>query len=316
MASVDFASLQRFNQLLPKLLSAHESWHIAGLRLFVQRYYYCIASEPGYAVGTHVHDWFELSQILAGKVEYSDMAKAQILGPGEIFFMASGYEHRWHVAQPPVAINSFQLKLTPLNDDGRRLIGALDDLSLRHVFRFKKSAPLSRLATEWGAALNDAASGGLLAEKMRAWFHLFFAQFLEVAVASALPTAPVAPTEPTDGFTHDSNHHIAEFIRQNLHRPIQLQDIASHFHYSVRHINRIFQGAHGVALGQYILEQKLLAAQQLLATTEHPVKHIALSLGYGDVGYFCRLFRLHLMSTPSEYREKLRRGPAARPVAR
>jgi len=311
MPAVDLASLQRANQLLPKLLSSQENWHIAGLRLFLQRYYYCFATETGYAVGTHAHDWFELSQIQAGRVEYSDMAKAQTLGPGETFFMAPGYEHRWRVVQAPVVINSFQLKLSALTDAGRILTGALDDLSHRHVFRFKRSAALSRLASEWGAALDSPVPGELIAEKMRAWFHLFFAQFLEESVAAALPALPVA-AEPADGFSRDSNHHITEFIAQNLHQPIQLEDIASHFHYSVRHINRIFQRANGVSLGQFILEQKLQAAQRLLATTEHPIKHVALSLGYADVGYFCRLFRLHLMSTPSEYREKLRELPPKR----
>jgi len=309
--SADLASLPRINQLLPKLLAAHDGWPMAGLRIFLQRYYYCIASEPAYSVGTHVHDWFELSHLLAGKVEYSDAGKAQTLGTGETFFIAPGYEHRWRVVQAPVVISSFQLKITALDESGRQLVGALDDLSHRHVFRFAKSAPRSRLNAEWTAALGERGREGLLAEKLRAWFHLYLAQFFEDSVASFLP-APAMPTgEDAEGFSRDSNHHIAEFIRQNLHQPIQLEDIASHFHYSVRHINRLFQLEHGISPGQFILEQKLQAAQRLLAGSEHSIKHVAFSLGYADVGYFCRLFRQHLHSTPSEYREKLRRVPPA-----
>ncbi len=310
MPSVDLSSLPRLNQLLPRLLSSYEAWQIAGLRLFLQRYYYCVATTDDYSVGTHAHDWFELSQIVTGRVEYSDSTKAQTLGPGEIFFMAPGYEHRWRVVAAPVVISSFQLKLTPLDDEGRRLVGALDDLSHRHAFRFKRSRVLTQLSTEWAGALATRAGSNLLAEKIHAWFHLYFAVFLEETVGASLPSAAPAPLDDTEGFSRNSGHHIAEFIHQNLHLPIQLEDIASHFHYSVRHINRIFQREHGVPLGQYILERKLQAAQHLLATTAHSVKYIAHSLGYLDVGYFCRIFRQHLMSTPTEYREKIRFAPA------
>ena len=308
MPPVDLASFSRINQLLPPLVSAREAWHLAGVRVFLQRYYYCIATASDYSVGSHVHDWFELSEVVAGRVEYSDTAKALTLGPGEIFFMAPGYEHRWRVAQGPVAISSFQLKLTPLTDEGRRLVGALDDLSHRNTFRFRRDRELAQLGQTWAEALAGRATNLLLCEKLHAWFHLFFARFLETAVANALPSPPAAAPE-TEKFSRSSSLHIAGFVEQNLHQPIQLEDIASHFHYSVRHINRLFQREHGVPLGQFILERKLQAAQQLLATTEHSVKHVAHSLGYMDVGYFCRLFRQNLMSTPTEYRAKLRAAP-------
>lgn len=310
MTAADLAILSRVNQQLPRLLASHETWHLAGLRVYLQRYYYCIATNDDYAVGTHVHDWFELSQLVTGKVQYSDAVRAHTLGPGEIFFMAPGHEHRWNVVEAPVVISSFQLKLTPLGEEGRRLVGALDDLSHRHTFRFRRERDLVRLGDSWAAGLAERAAGGLLAEKLHAWFHLYFAGFLESAAAGVLPSSPSPAAAEPDGPGHSSSLQIAEFIQQNIHQPIQIQDIASHFHYSVRHINRLFQREHGVPLGQYILERKLQAAQQLLATTEHPVKHVAHSLGYMDVGYFCRVFRQHLMSTPTEYRAKLRAAPA------
>jgi AraC-like DNA-binding protein len=312
MPAPDLANLARVNQQLPRLLASRDTWQLAGVRLLLQRYYYCIAPTAGYAIGSHVHDWFELSQLVAGRVEYADTAKAHTLGPGELFFMAPGYEHRWNVVEAPVVISSFQLKLTPLGDEGRRLVGALDDLSHRHTFRFRRNRELTRLGDTWADALAQRAAGGLLADKFHAWLHLYFAHFLESTVAGALPSTPHSAAAEADGFSRTSSLHIAEFIQQNIHQPIQLEDIASHFHYSVRHINRLFQGEHGVPLGQFILERKLQAAQGLLAATEHSVKHIAYSLGYTDVGYFCRLFRQHLMSTPTQYRDKLRESPARR----
>ena len=212
MPAVDLASLQRLNQLLPKLHSAHENWQIAGLRLFLQRYYYCIATEPGYAVGTHAHDWFELSRVQSGKVEYSDTAKAQTLGPGEIFFMAPGYEHRWRVVQAPVVIDSFQLKLTPLTDAGRRLTGALDDLSAprtssaskRARARFRGSPP------EWGAAPGRAARpAACWREDARVVPPLTSRSSWRSPSPPPCRRRPSRRPEQADGFSRDSNHHIA-----------------------------------------------------------------------------------------------------------
>ena len=106
---------------------------------------------------------------------------------------------------------------------------------------------------------------------------------------------------------------IVDFVHQNISQPIQLEDIASHFHYSVRHVARLFREESGVALGRYIVDQKLRTAQRLLATTDFPVKTIAFDLGYHDVGYFCRLFRTHLMGTPNSYRAQMLAGRTATP---
>ena len=53
----------------------------------------------------------------------------------------------------------------------------------------------------------------------------------------------------------------------------------------------------------------------LAATTDHPVKTIAIDLGYHDVGYFCRLFRTHLMGTPNSYRAQMLAGRTASPAS-
>ena len=43
------------------------------------------------------------------------------------------------------------------------------------------------------------------------------------------------------------------------------------------------------------------------------MKTIALELGYTDVGYFCRVFRTHLLGTPNNYRMQILAGRTNRP---
>ena len=49
--------------------------------------------------------------------------------------------------------------------------------------------------------------------------------------------------------------------------------------------------------------RKMERAMVMLATSDAPVKTIALSLGYDDVPYFNRAFKKQLGMTPQQYRD-------------
>ena len=52
---------------------------------------------------------------------------------------------------------------------------------------------------------------------------------------------------------------IVEWIDDNLHQPLRIDDIARHAGYSKWHLQRLFYSTKGESLGRYIRERKLLA---------------------------------------------------------
>ena len=56
---------------------------------------------------------------------------------------------------------------------------------------------------------------------------------------------------------------------------------------------------------ELIMERLLLEAKRLLHFTTMSVKEIAFHLGFGDFGYFGRLFKKHAGVTPTEYRHRV-----------
>lgn len=56
---------------------------------------------------------------------------------------------------------------------------------------------------------------------------------------------------------------------------------------------------------ELIMERLLLEAKRLLHFTTMSVKEIAFHLGFGDFGYFGRLFKKHAGVTPTEYRQRV-----------
>jgi AraC-like DNA-binding protein len=56
---------------------------------------------------------------------------------------------------------------------------------------------------------------------------------------------------------------IVEWIDDNLHQPLRIEEIARHAGYSKWHLQRLFMQYKGESLGRYIRERKLLLAARI-----------------------------------------------------
>jgi AraC-like DNA-binding protein len=72
------------------------------------------------------------------------------------------------------------------------------------------------------------------------------------------------------------------------------------------YLSHLFHKETGTPLTRYINEQRLNQARKLLETTALSVKEVALASGFGDAGYFARVFVQNTGTTPSRYRQNLR----------
>ena len=73
---------------------------------------------------------------------------------------------------------------------------------------------------------------------------------------------------------------IVEWIDDNLHQPLRIDDIARHAGYSKWHLQRLFLQYKGESLGRYIRERKLLLAARDLRDTDQRVYDICLKYGF------------------------------------
>ena len=97
---------------------------------------------------------------------------------------------------------------------------------------------------------------------------------------------------------------IVEWIDDNLHQPLRIDDIARHAGYSKWHLQRLFLQYKGESLGRYIRERKLLLlAARDLRDTDQRVYDICLKYGFDsppDLCVFTRTFNL----PPGAYRRE------------
>ena len=71
---------------------------------------------------------------------------------------------------------------------------------------------------------------------------------------------------------------LVEWIDDNLHQPLRIDEIARRAGYSKWHLQRIFLQHKGESLGRYIRHRKLNLAADELCTTDQKVYDICLNL--------------------------------------
>ncbi len=98
-----------------------------------------------------------------------------------------------------------------------------------------------------------------------------------------------------------------QWMHAHLAQPLSLRQMASHANMSVRTFSRHFQAEAGTTPLQWMLVQRLGAAQLLLEETDHTVEHIATHCGFGSAVNLRVHFQRELRTSPLAYRKAFRR---------
>lgn len=103
---------------------------------------------------------------------------------------------------------------------------------------------------------------------------------------------------------------ITAYIHTHYAEDLSYDQIGRRFHFHPNHVNRLLRAYTGCSLHQYQVDIRMKRALELLVNTQRPISRIADSVGYGDAGYFARLFRQRMGYSPSQIRRYLRPGGA------
>lgn len=104
---------------------------------------------------------------------------------------------------------------------------------------------------------------------------------------------------PSIKFTEE----LMNFVINNCHKDISLQDLADHFGYNANYISTLFKKNSGVTFKNFLVLQRVKNAEYMLATTDKSIIEIADTCGFNDSNYFSTIFKnIHGMS-PREYRK-------------
>lgn len=98
---------------------------------------------------------------------------------------------------------------------------------------------------------------------------------------------------------------LIHYLNDN-YRTATLEDTAAYFHFSPAYISKFLKKTTGKSFIEYIQQQRILAAEQVLKNSDMPVNSIAKLVGYQNASYFYRTFEKFHGCTPLEYRKEIR----------
>lgn len=99
--------------------------------------------------------------------------------------------------------------------------------------------------------------------------------------------------------------HVAQYINKHLHRSLQIKELADEACMSEPNFYRTFKQTFGMTPVDYINQQRLALASQLLRTTSRSLEDISMECGFNNLTYFMKLFRREIGSSPTQYRKQI-----------
>ena len=94
-----------------------------------------------------------------------------------------------------------------------------------------------------------------------------------------------------------------KYIESHIDQPLSVSNVAEAMYMNPDYLSRLFKASRGMSLKEYIVTEKMHAAQILLQTTALPVSIIASKLGYDNFSYFSQAYRKIMGISPSDERK-------------
>jgi AraC family transcriptional regulator len=116
--------------------------------------------------------------------------------------------------------------------------------------------------------------------------------------AAAKPILPIYE----GGLSQHQLVKVLDYINDHLDQEIKLADLAALLDMSQFHFSHLFKQAIGTSPYQYLLQQRIERAKQLLQQTERSIMDIAFACGFNSHSHLSKQFRQMTGTTPKAYR--------------
>ncbi len=102
--------------------------------------------------------------------------------------------------------------------------------------------------------------------------------------------------------------HARAFIQENIaDSTLSVAALARDAQMSEVHFRKLFAGLYGCSPSRFIIQQRVVYAQKLMAFDELQLEDIAIQSGFSSLPHFCRVFKSVTATTPAVYRRNMQK---------
>ncbi|HVE59427.1 MAG TPA: AraC family transcriptional regulator [Pyrinomonadaceae bacterium] len=169
------------------------------------------------------------------------------------------------------------------------------DFEFKEIYQDKDS-----LIQQIGFALLAESNAGTPAGKLYADSLI---QTLTLHLLKNYSNAAMVQENLGGGLSGYRLRRVQEFINENLEEDLSLAQLAEVADLSQFHFARAFRKSTGQTPQQYLMQQRIERAKQLLSKDDLPIVEISLRTGFKNQSHFTTLFRKFTKFTPKLWRE-------------
>lgn len=137
--------------------------------------------------------------------------------------------------------------------------------------------------------------------------QLYIDSLANALMVNVLRDYSITKAQPTiyeGGLSDRTLFQAIEYIDHHLSQSIKLEDLSNHVGISKFHFSRLFKKSMGITPHQYVMQQRIERAKQLLAKDNLSISDIALDCGFNSHAHLSKYFRNYVGMTPKAYRQR------------
>ena len=245
-------------------------------------------------IAYHYHTFHKIILLLAGRAGYCVEGERYELAPGDLVVIGRGSIHRPELRQGRLLRADDPLHLARISREKtarRTAISPRASSRRRAGFststaqaRTTRSAPCSPRWSRPGARRNSARR---------------CCNGPSRCSCSSSSTARCSRATPSPAAAGDSKIvAILQYLNLHLTEPITIDELAGRFYLSKYHMMRRFRQETGYTIHHYLMEKRLMLAQQLLRTGA-PLAQVCFDVGYQDYSTLLPRVQNHFGRAPS-----------------
>ncbi|WP_341227886.1 AraC family transcriptional regulator [uncultured Arcticibacterium sp.] len=249
---------------------------------------------PNFDSPFHYHPECELTLIVKGKGTRHVGIKMEEFQEGELVFLGPNLPHCWLDIPKSDGefVKSYVIQF-------KQSIFENTFFQLPEFKEVKKLFSLSKAGIRFEGNHREAIEGIFQAENNQRILGLM-TLFLELA---SQPSKTILDIVPSQGTSPDRFHSVFSYIIEHFREDISLNEVAEKAGLTPTSFCRYFKKTTGKTLFEVILDYRLEAAAQLLASSSMRINEVAFESGFDDIPYFNRAFKKWKGVSPKVFRK-------------
>ncbi len=118
-------------------------------------------------------------------------------------------------------------------------------------------------------------------------------------------TRKLLATSKSKSSNFETIERVIKYIKSNLTSDLSLEKVSAFAGFSPIHFHNCFKSATGLTLREFIEDQRIKRAVNLLISTDKSLTDIAYECGFSSQSYFSFAFKRRMKATPREYAKQI-----------